>query len=192
MRSPTPSFFHLFKIQRPSQHFIIIASQNMPISSHLLPNPGRSIQSIFQTQHSSSLLLFSINLNSTYCYYHCFSSSQNCHLILQTPVSLPYSITDLIQLELYFLSFLTKPFLYKATATFFQTFSIQFSFLLTPLLHFHYWYSTCPPSNKNSLQTRSGQKMIFVYLVLLLSQRIAYKQNLLPELWSLSIFEHPA
>ena len=106
-------FFHFFHVicGRPRPLFPTASKSNAllntsslsllktcPYHRTPLPNPGQSIQSIFQTQHSSSWLLFSINLNSTRCYYHCFSSFQNYHLIPQTPVSLPYSIAVLIQL----------------------------------------------------------------------------------------------
>ena len=90
IRYPTPLFYNLFKIQRSSQHLIIMPSQNIRIPSHST-SPGQSILSIFQIQQTQKFWASFLNLlNSTQCSYHCLFSSQNCHFILpQTPCLAP-------------------------------------------------------------------------------------------------------
>ena len=94
-------------------------------------------QITFQAQQILTFLaaLFSINL--PFCYYHRFFSSQNCHFIsLLHYVTFPYSIANLAQLNSF--SFLIKIFFHEATPQILSILSIQFSFLLSLLLHYHH------------------------------------------------------
>ena len=100
IRSPTPSSFRHFKIQRSSQNITIIPSQIIPYHRTPLALASSSKVSFKPSKLISTWLLFSINLTPYIAFIVAFSVLLKIAISfsLRHHVSLPYNISYLTQL----------------------------------------------------------------------------------------------